>query len=305
VNPAPRDGVCAMHEARDGVRLRYARWLANRSPVRGTVVIHPGRAEFIEKYFETVNDLRRRGFAVFAYDPRGQGGSDRVIGSPRKGHVRDAADYVNDLEMILQELILPDCPPPYYLLGHSMGALVALLAAARLRSQIERMVLVSPLLGLPRLSAARLAQMTSMLMQFGLGEAFVPGGGATIVQTLPFEGNPVTSDRRRYERTLAVIEAAPSLGLGAPTIGWINAIARALVRTAAADFGDAVPVPVLMLLAGAETVVSNQAAENFSRRVKTVAHLRVPASRHEILMEADEVRDQFWTAFDAFVRGRG
>ena len=53
------------------------------------------------------------------------------------------------------------------------------------------------------------------------------------------------------------------------------------------DFADTVPMPVLIVLAGADSVVSNLAAEEFSRRVKTAAHLRIPGARHEILMERD------------------
>ena len=48
-----------------------------------------GRAEFIEKYFETVRELRARGFAVATIDWRGQGGSERALADPRKGHVGD------------------------------------------------------------------------------------------------------------------------------------------------------------------------------------------------------------------------
>ena len=71
------------------------------------------------------------------------------------------------------------------------------------------------------------------------------------------------------------------------------------------DFVDAVPMPVLIVLAGA-----GQRGQQPRRRgalraaLKTAAHLRIPGSRHEILMERDEFRDQFWVAFDAFIRGR-
>lgn len=303
-NPVPRDAVCDTVTTDDAVRLRYARWPPNRSPVRGTVVILHGRTEFIEKYFETVSDLRRRGFAVAAFDARGQGGSGRLLGNPRKGHVRDFADHVNDFETIMQEVVLPDCPPPYYVLAHSTGAAVALLSAQRLRTQIERMVLTSPLIALAGYSPQWLARVTGFLMHFGLGEAFVPGSGATLIQTEPFERNPITSDRNRYQRSLAVVMAEPSLGIGGATIGWLNAATRAACRLAEPAFVEAFSLPVLMLLAGAETIVSNQAAEKLSRRLKTAAHLRVPTSRHEILMERDEIRDQFWTAFDAFILGR-
>jgi lysophospholipase len=303
-NPVPRGAVCETVTTEDGIGLRLARWPANRSPVRGTVVILSGRTEFIEKYFETVGDLRRRGFAVAAFDVRGQGGSMRLLANVRKGHVRDFADYVNDFDTVMQEVILPDCPPPYYVLAHSMGAAIALLSAARLSTQIERMVLSSPMAALSRGSPEMLARVSGFLMYFGLGEAFVPGGGATIIQTRPFRGNPVTSDPIRYQRSVEVVDADPSLGIGAPTIGWLNAAMHASLRMAQRDFSAAVPMPVLIVLAGAESIVSNHAAENLSRRLKTAAHLRLPGARHEILMERDEIRDQFWVAFDAFIEGR-
>jgi lysophospholipase len=143
--------------------------------VRGTVILLQGRNEFIEKYFETVNDLRRRGFAAVVYDPRGQGGSARLLRNRRKGHVRDFADHVNDLDTIMQEVVLPDCPPPYFILAHSTGAVVALLSAQRLRSQIERMILTAPLIAVPQGSPKWIARATGSLMYLGLGETFCPG----------------------------------------------------------------------------------------------------------------------------------
>ena len=62
----------------DGVSLRFARF-APPAGRRGTVCIFPGRTEWIEKYFETVRDLRNRGFAVALLDWRGQGLSDRAL----------------------------------------------------------------------------------------------------------------------------------------------------------------------------------------------------------------------------------
>jgi len=303
-NPIPKGAVCATVSTDDGVDLRYARWLPNRSPVRGTIVIMQGRTEFIEKYFETVNDLRRRGFAVVAYDSRGQGGSSRLLQNARKGHVRDFADHVNDFETIMQEVVLPDCPPPYHVLGHSTGGAIALLSAERLRTQIDRMVLTAPLLALNFGSPKWLARATGFLMHFGLGEAFAPGAGAALIQSQPFAGNLLTSDPERYQRFVAVVEADPSIGVGGATIGWVNAAMRACTRMTEADFAAKVPMPVLIVLGGADTVVSYRAAEEICRRLKTAAHLKIPGVRHEILMETNEYRDQFWVAFDAFIEGR-
>lgn len=303
-NPIPKGAVCDTATTDDGIKLRYAYWLPNRSPVRGTVVLIHGRTECIEKYFETVGDLRRRGFAVVTFDARGQGGSTRLLANPRKGHVRDFADHVNDFETIMQEVVLPDCPPPYYVLAHSTGGAVALLSAERMRTQIDRMVLTAPLLRLTYGSAQMLSRVSGLLMHLGLGEAFAPGAGASGLQILPFSGNPLTSDPERYQRAMSIAAANPDLGVGGATIGWVDAAMRACCRLMEPAMADAIPMPVLIVLGGADTIISNLAAESFARRVKTAAYLRIPGARHEILMERDELRDQFWVAFDAFVQGR-
>ena len=61
---------------------------AGARPLKGTVVVLPGRNECIEKYFETVRDLSDRGFATAVLDWRGQGGSDRLIRDAQRGHVK-------------------------------------------------------------------------------------------------------------------------------------------------------------------------------------------------------------------------
>mgnify|MGYP001425984613 CR=1 FL=1 len=59
-NPVPEDVVTGAIQTPDGVNLRFARW-APPPGRKGTVLVLQGRAEFIEKYFETVRDLRARG----------------------------------------------------------------------------------------------------------------------------------------------------------------------------------------------------------------------------------------------------
>src|SRR6516165_4364563 len=91
-NPVPDNFVTGTLKTPDGVSLRFARWLPPAGR-RGTVVLLQGRAEWIEKYFETVRDLRARGFAVATIDWRGQGMSERALKNPRKGYVRSFNQY--------------------------------------------------------------------------------------------------------------------------------------------------------------------------------------------------------------------
>ena len=45
-----------------------------------------------------------------------------------------------------QHIVLPDCRGPYFMLAHSTGALIALLAAPSMVNRVQRMVLVAPFL---------------------------------------------------------------------------------------------------------------------------------------------------------------
>ena len=127
-NPVPDDVVSGTITTPDGVNLRFARW-APPAGRKGTVCLFTGRSEQIEKYFETVQDLRDRGFAVAMVDWRGQGGSARGLSDARKGYVQHFSDFEIDVEAFYRQVVLPDCPPPYFALAHSMGGAVMLRVA--------------------------------------------------------------------------------------------------------------------------------------------------------------------------------
>ena len=302
-NPVPAGAVTGYLETSDGVRIRYARWtpLAAR---RGTVCLLTGRTDMIEKYFEVISELRERGFAVAALDWRGQGGSQRLLSDPRKGHVRRFEDYQLDLEALIREVVLPDCPPPLFALAHSMGGAILIEAVQKGRRWFDRIVVTSPMIGFTGLTAARFARTAVMLGAWlGLGRSYIPGGGPTAVANRPFLGNPITSDLIRYERTAAIVQTNPDLALGSPTIGWTYGAYRLVDAFADPTYPSALRQPMLLLAAGEDRIVSSPAIERFAFRLRAGAHLVINGSRHEILMERDIIREQFWAAFDAFVPG--
>ena len=57
------------------------------------------------------------------------------------------------------------------------------------------------------------------------------------------------------------------------------------------------------LAAGRDAIVSNIVIEDFATSLRAGSHLVVIGSQHELLMEQDRYRSQFWAAFDAFVPG--
>jgi lysophospholipase len=302
-NPVPDGAVSGILKTRDGVSLRYARWPPPPGR-KGTVCLFQGRAEFIEKYFETVRDLRARGFAVATLDWRGQGLSDRALRNPRKGYVRSFSQYQIDLEAFVNEVVLPDCPPPVFALAHSMGATVLLRAAHGGQRWFDRMVLLAPMIALPGLRRTRASRsLVRSLRLLGLGSLYVPGGDATVMQQRPFFGNVLTSDPVRYARNVAVLEAEPKLAIGWPTVAWADAAFRVMRQMVEPAFPAGIRQPLLIIAAGQDAIVSTAAIDDFSVRLRAGSHLIVPGARHELLMEADRFRGQALAAFDAFVPG--
>src|SRR3979411_2896369 len=177
-NPGPWDVVTGTLKTPDGVSLRFARW-APPPGRKGTVCLFQGRAEFIEKYFETVRDLRARGFAVATLDWRGQGMSDRALRNPRKGYVRDFSHYDVDLDTFVREVVLPDCPPPFFALAHSMGASILLRAAYQGHRWFARTVLLAPMIALPGMRRSALTRAgVKAFRLIGVGRASVLEGDA-------------------------------------------------------------------------------------------------------------------------------
>jgi len=302
-NPAPEDAVVGAVTTRDGVSLRFARF-APPPGRKGTVVVLQGRAEYIEKYFETVRDLRARGFAVATFDWRGQGLSKRALSDPMKGHVRNFSQYVTDLETVMEQVVLPDCPPPIYALAHSMGGAVALKSCHDGSRWFDRVVLSAPMIALAAGRMGRAAGPLARILRYlGRGSGYVPTRRAAAVGPDDFVGNVLTSDPVRYARNVAVLEEAPELGIGAPTIAWADASLRLMKQFALPGYAGTLRQPILMVAAGRDEVVSTPAIETFGMNLLAGSHLILAGARHEILQEQDLFRDQFWAAFDAFVPG--
>lgn len=302
-NPVPEGAVAGTLKTPDGVSVRFARWQPTHGR-KGTICILPGRTEFIEKYFEVIRDCRARGFAVAVLDWRGQGLSDRMLPDRRKGHVDNFAEFDIDLEVFVKEVVLPDCPPPFFALGHSMGAATLVRSAHAGRRWFDRIVLSSPMIALRGIGGKATGKAVVHLARLlGFGSAYVPGGGATAFQSIPFAGNPVTSDPVRFARTAAIVEAEPNLGLGSPTVAWVDSAFAAMAEFEDPAYAARIFMPILIVAAGQDQIVSTAASGRFAAGLRAGSHLVIPGSRHEPLMEQDRYRAQFWAAFDAFVPG--
>ncbi len=303
-NPVPQNASGGFFTTADGHRIRYACFGAVARPLKGTVILLNGRNECIEKYFETASDLSDRGFSVATLDWRGQGGSDRLLPDRFRGHVRSFHDYTADLDQFFEEIVLPDCRGPYYVLAHSTGALIALLGSPSMVNRVRRMVLLTPFFGYPGfpLSMLSVRRIASTLYYSGLGNRYGVGGPRPKLPA-PFETNKLTSDPERFARNQLLYERHPNLALGGPTVAWIRAAGIAISRVWDPEFMARMHVPSLFIGAGADTVVSTPLVAEYARKLRGGSMLTIDGARHELLQEADIFREQLFAAFDAFIPG--
>src|SRR5438874_10763245 len=134
-----------------GATLRAARFPAAPDvAARGVCVLLNGQTEFIEKYFEVIDELRGRGFQVATMDWRGQGGSTRMTEDSRKSFVGDFSEYDEDLDTLINWIVTPmlAAGEKPVALAHSMGAHVLLRRLVRQPSSFGPSALSAPMIGI-------------------------------------------------------------------------------------------------------------------------------------------------------------
>jgi lysophospholipase len=296
--PVPDGGEAEWFTGVDGARLRAALFPA-KGEVRGSIVLSGGRTEAIEKYFETIEDLTGRGYVVLTHDWRGQGLSHRELKDRLAGHASGYQAFLGDYHALLAAYE-SRLPKPWFAIGHSMGGCLTLLALAHGEaSRFEGAILSAPMLGLqtggvPLLIARAMAGFNVMLGRAG---RFARSAGAPET----FENNVLTHDRARYERGKAQILAAPDLGLGGPTWGWLDFAFRATAYLAQGGNLKSVTIPVVIVSAEQDKLVDNDAQRAVAKNLPQGEFINVPGAYHEILMETDTMRNIFLRALDTLL----
>jgi lysophospholipase len=291
--------------AAGAVKLRTARFEAEGS---GLCLILNGQTEFIEKYFEVVDEFRGRGFSVVTFDWRGQGGSDRLLPDRRKAHIEDFTAYDQDLDTVIREVLKPMTAEGGTIkpiaVAHSMGGNVLLRRLHDVQGEFAAAILSAPMVGIsPRVVPWWLVErIAHHLNRNGPSPDFVWGMGKRDQLKLPFALQIVTSDAKRYARNQALLAADPELRLNGPTWGWLAAALNSVALLEKPGYAEAIETPALILGAGSDRVCDTEAARAFAVRLPRAEYVEIDGAQHELLMERDRLRATWWTAVDAFLK---
>jgi lysophospholipase len=299
-NPAPEGARVVWFKGEGGRELRAcaAPALSPTKP-RGTVIVCPGRTEFIEKYFEVGRELQKMGFAILILDWPGQGLSERLLGDSKKGHIDRFETFMGALANGLGEL-KGSLPRPYVCLAHSMGGAIALAAIAQDFVKVDAAAFCAPMWGLKSKFFGMSYLVWAMRATGRSGDYAVQPGPPE-----RFENNIVTHDKRRWELQRDLVDAAPDLELGPVTWGWLGASLDILATFTKPKALAKVTIPVYVASAAEEKLVDNASHAEICRRLKDCEHITVEGAMHEILMETDDRRAEFWAGFQRLLKRAG
>ncbi|HEY2010442.1 MAG TPA: alpha/beta hydrolase [Rhizomicrobium sp.] len=287
-----------------GADLRAARFPAAPDvPARGTCVLLNGQTEFIEKYFEVIDELRGRGLAVATMDWRGQGNSSRFTKDGRKSFVGDFSEYDQDLDTLMNWIVTPMLKPGEkpVALAHSMGAHNLLRTLVRRPASFKACALSAPMIAISFRGQREflVRAVTAMQIWRGRHMDWVWGMEARDPHKMTFESQIVTSDPQRFERTQMLLREHPDLRLAGATWGWLAAALRSMdwLRGQAAS----ITTPLLAVGAGRDRICITPATRAFAAAAPHADYVEITDAGHEILMERNPIRAEFWKAFDAFM----
>lgn len=302
VAEAPAGAACVWLTAADGVRVRAAHW---RGGDRGTVLLFPGRTEYIEKYGPAAGEFARRGYAMATIDWRGQGIADRLIEDRAPGHVGRFRDYQLDVAALMDWVTAEDLPRPFFLVGHSMGGCIGL-RAIHDGIPVSAVTFSAPMWGILMRSYLRpVAWGLSWLATVtGQGYRMVPSTSPlTYVLEADFEGNVLTRDREMFDFMRRQLTAHPDLAIGGPTLQWLY---EALKETRALRLLPSPDLPCLTVLGAEERIVHAASIHDRMGRWPGSEFDLVGNAEHELMMEGPETRKKFYDrAAELFDAHRG
>ncbi|MEO1005077.1 MAG: lysophospholipase [Cyanobacteria bacterium J06638_38] len=126
----------------NGLELYYQTWHPQASAKAILVIVH-GHGAHSGIFTNMVEYLIQQDFMIYGFDLRGHGRSPG-----QRGYVNDWAEYRTDLDAFLDFIAAKEPDLPVFVIGQSMGGIIALDYVLRISNQLQGLILMAPALGL-------------------------------------------------------------------------------------------------------------------------------------------------------------
>ncbi len=265
----------------DGEKIYYEYFLAENS--KASVVIVHGLSEFTKKFYEITYYFLNQGYNVFLYDQRCHGLSGRLASRIELIHVDSFKDYVCDLSVFIDKIVLPSENKPLYIYSHSMGGAVTAMYLAENSEKIKKAVLSAPLI------EPFVGKISLPIARFGIGLGLILCGKKAKSRTSG-EFNPERArlrskeaSKNRFLHNLNMRCENQNYQSTPMTYGWVynsliiekEFLKRRTVKN--------IKTPILLLCAEKDTVVKADAQKRFSENCKNCTLVVIKNTDHSML----------------------
>jgi lysophospholipase len=296
----PDGGMAHWVTTDDGLKIRVGHWTG--ADVKGTVLIFPGRSEYVEKYGDAAREFLAANYATVAIDWRGQGLADRMADDRRMGHVGKFPDYQKDVSAVLAHVKTLGLPEPYYMVAHSMGGCIGLRSLHE-GLPVKATAFSAPMWGIglsPVLRPGAWA-VSSIAGVLGKDTVMSPGQSpVTYVLREDFDINTLTKDREMWDRMVQQVTAHPDLALGGPSLRWLGESLREMLHLSNLPSPK---MPTVTFLGTNEDIVDPQRIKDRMAKWPDGKLHIVEKGEHEVMLEIPESRrfvyDTMIAHFDA------
>ena len=302
-------GTIAYFQGHKDLRLRYGFFPAKDG--KKSIILLSGQAEFMERYKELIYDFNARGFDVFTYDHRGQGGSDKVSKIKKTTDVEDFWDYVTDLEIFIREVVGKKLSGLPIVFGHSMGGAIAAGYLSKYPEKVAKAILNAPMLGiispLPLVSDKASHKIATVLGSLPILSTQRAPGARKISDLSKFLKLEVTHSEKRFQYLAKMASRRPELviDIAAATYRMGGEAYKFLSELFAEGVIESISTKILITQASHDTLVSNEAMSDFQKRAPNCEIFMAKPdhgdSYHELHFETDSIRKKTLDAYFDFL----
>lgn len=285
---APENGVAFWITTDDALRLRVGLWRVDNSE-KGTVLLFPGRTEYIELQGRNAQDLTTHGYSVLTIDWRGHGLSDRVTSDPKTIHVHHYSDYQRDVAAMLRAVTELDLPKPWSLVANSMGGCIGLRSIAD-GLPVNACAFIAPMWGIKMSSLQQLIALPASWAAcvLGKGHVYVPGHDRkNYASNNPFDGNRMTFDEDGYSYWVRQAFARPELQTAGSSMRWLL---QSLLECRRLSKLEPLEIPCVAFCGDQDSVVDSEVIKNRMTSWPNGSFVEMQNAKHALLLEAPEIR---------------
>ncbi len=297
-NPAPA-GEVGYIKAADGLRLRAGFFPAKKP--KAVMLLLTGYNEFLEKYFEVIDNFTARNYHIGIIEWRGQGLSDKLSRELKRANIIRFDDFLLDMDAAYQQLIKPHDRLPHVVLAHSMGGLITTRYQSHYNRGFTGIAQSAPFYGL----GIKLPPPAKLFLfaYYQILQATADKGDRWNIFDPPSADltsiNRITLDETRWQRLQNLVALNDHFHFHRPSLRWLVQILKTLAHTQKQSLAH-IKTPYFIGTASDDLLVSNQATENIIQKLPHTQHKRYTPAYHELLMETDPIRNQFMDDVDDF-----